>query len=170
MQNINIRLTEQQPQSVIELLNQGLVDSYLLLIKMRKYHWNTVGCQYIKLHQLWQEHDESLTLSIDTISERIKEMESSLNLRPLEEHLKNVPTATDIVSELLKDHEQIVQNLQKQVEQCSHKFEDNETANFLISLMKQHIKMAWMLRSFIEGEAVEADRLKPGSKKKIVEF
>ena len=30
------------------------------------------------------------------------------------------------------------------------------TADFLTGLMQQHEEMAWMLRSFIEGEALEA--------------
>jgi starvation-inducible DNA-binding protein len=34
--------------------------------------------------------------------------------------------------------------------------------------MEQHEEKAWMLRSFIEGEAVEADGLKPKVEKKTV--
>jgi starvation-inducible DNA-binding protein len=34
--------------------------------------------------------------------------------------------------------------------------------------MEDHEEKAWMLRSFIEGEAVEADGLKPEIKKKMV--
>jgi starvation-inducible DNA-binding protein len=73
-----------------------------------------------------------------------------------------------MVSQLLGDHEQIVRNLRDHIEQCSNEFEDDGTADFLTGLMEQHEQIAWMLRSFLEGDAVEADGLKPQLQKKAV--
>jgi len=54
MTTINIGLTETQRQGVIDLLNHDLADSYLLLVKTKKYHWDVVGPQFMTLHKLWQ--------------------------------------------------------------------------------------------------------------------
>jgi hypothetical protein len=43
MQTINIGLTDTQRQGVINLLNNDLADSYLLLVKTKKYHWDVVA-------------------------------------------------------------------------------------------------------------------------------
>ena len=43
MRAINIGLTEEQRQGVINLLNKDLADAYLLLVKTKKYHWDVVG-------------------------------------------------------------------------------------------------------------------------------
>lgn len=176
MRTINIGLTDKQRQGAINLLNRDLADSYLLLVKTKKYHWDIVGPQFMTLHKLWQEHYEALTINVDLIAERIRTlggypvgtMEGFLKICSLKEHPGNVPTATEMVSQLLDDHEHIVRNLREHIEQCSDEFEDDGTADFLTGLLEQHEQKAWMLRSFIEGEAVEADGLKPGIKKKMV--
>ena len=176
MRTINIGLTNEQRQGAIDLLNQDLADSYLLLVKTKKYHWDVVGPQFMTLHKLWQEHYEALTINVDVIAERVRTlggypvgtMEGFLKICSLKEHAGKVPTATGMVSQLLEDHEQIVRNLRKHIEQCSHEFKDDGTADFLTGLMEQHEQIAWMLRSFIEGEAIAADGLKPETNKKMV--
>lgn len=174
MRTINIGLSEEQRQGVIHLLNQGLADTYLLLVKTKKCHWDVVGPQFMTLHKLWQAHYEALTINVDVIAERIRTlsgypvgtMEGFLKICSLKEHAGQIPSATEMVSQLLDDHEQVVRNLREQIEQCSEEFKDEGTADFLTGLMAQHEEIAWMLRSFIEGEALEADgrKAKPGKK------
>ena len=173
MQKVNIGLTNKQRQGVVDLLNQGLADTYLLLVKTKKYHWDVVGPQFMTLHKLWQAHYEALTINVDVIAERIRTlggypigtMEGFLKICSLKENAGTVPTTTGMVSQLLEDHEQIVRNLRKHVEHCSSEFEDDGTADFLTGLMMQHEEIAWTLRSFIEGEALESDGVKPDPKK-----
>ena len=68
MRPLNIGLTEEQRRGIINLLNNDLADAYLLLIKMKKYHWDVVGPQFRTLHELWEEHYEVLTENIDSIA------------------------------------------------------------------------------------------------------
>ena len=162
MPKINIGLTEQQLQGVIQLLNQDLADFYLLLIKTRKYHWDVVGPQFRTLHQMWQEQYEALTENIDACAERVRALgdyplgtaESFLKHTSLQEHPGDLPTAQEMVERLVIDHEQIIRNLRQHIDLCSQQFHDEGTADFLTGLMEQHEEMAWMLRSFIEGEAI----------------
>ncbi|MBN3887414.1 MAG: Dps family protein [Nostoc sp.] len=174
MRAINIGLTEEQRQGVINLLNQDLADAYLLLVKTKKYHWDVVGPQFRSLHQLWEEHYQKLTLNIDALAERIRALggypvgtlEGFLKLATLKEHAGNVPTATGMVANLVDDHEQVIRNLRDHVDQSGEKFHDQGTADFLTGLLEQHEEIAWMLRSFIEGEALDPDGRKPASEAK----
>lgn len=176
MKTINIGLTDTQRQGVIELLNRDLADSYLLLVKTKKHHWDVVGPQFMTLHKLWEQHYEALTINVDAIAERIRTlggypvgtMEGFLKICSLKENAGRVPTATDMVSQLLADHEQIARNLREHIEQCSTKFKDDGTADFLTGLMEQHEQISWMLRSFIEGEAIAPDGAKPELNKEMV--
>ncbi|HLP88197.1 MAG TPA: Dps family protein [Nostocaceae cyanobacterium] len=169
MPTINIGLTEEQRQGVINLLNQDLSDSYVLLVKTKKYHWDVVGPQFRSLHELWEEQYEELTENIDNIAERVRTlggypvgtMEGFLNLTTLNEHSGDIPTATGMVCQLIEDHEQIVRNLREHVDRCTDEFHDQGTADFLTELMEEHEEMAWMLRSFVEGEELQPDRTKP---------
>jgi starvation-inducible DNA-binding protein len=165
MRTINIGLSEEQRQGVIELLNRDLADAYLLLIKTKKYHWDVVGPQFRSLHELWEEQYQALTENIDSLAERVRALggypvgtaEGFLQLASIKEHGGDIPMATEMVSRLADDHEQIIRNLRGHVDQCSDDFHDEGTADFLTGLMEQHEEMAWMLRSFIEGESLNAD-------------
>jgi starvation-inducible DNA-binding protein len=174
MPAINIGLTQEQRQGVINLLNQDLADSYVLLVKTKKYHWDVIGPQFRTLHQLWEEHYEKLTLSIDAIAERVRtlggypvgSLEGFLQIATLKEDAGRVPTATGMVSNLVNDHEQVIRNLRQHIDQSSEEFHDEGTADFLTGLLEGHEQIAWMLRSFIEGEALEADGKQPAAETK----
>lgn len=165
MRSINIGLTEQQRQGVIELLNKDLADAYLLLVKTKKFHWDVVGPQFLTLHKLWEQHYNALTINIDACAERVRAlggypigtMKGFLELTSLKEHPGDVPMASEMVSSLIDDHEQVIRNMRSHVDECSEKFSDQGTADFLTGLMEQHEEIAWMLRSFIEGDAVVAN-------------
>ena len=170
MRSINIGLTEEQRKGVCELLNNDLADAYLLLVKTKKYHWDVVGPQFRSLHTLWEEHYQALTMNIDSIAERVRAlggfpagtMEEFLKLTSLKENPETLPLATLMVSSLVDDHEQVIRNLRGHIDACGDKFHDEGTADFLTGLMEGHEEMAWMLRSFIEGESLQADGAKPG--------
>jgi starvation-inducible DNA-binding protein len=165
MRRINIGLTEEQRQGVINLLNQDLADAYLLLVKTKKFHWDVVGPQFRSLHELWEEQYQALTETIDSVAERVRAlggypvgtMEGFLKIASLKEEGGNVPTATGMVSRLVDDHEQVIRNLRDHIDQCSENFHDEGTADFLTGLMEGHEQMAWMLRSFIEGQELQPD-------------
>ncbi|MBD2613462.1 MAG: Dps family protein [Nostoc sp. ZfuVER08] len=174
MRAINIGLTQEQREGVINLLNQDLADAYLLLVKTKKYHWDVVGPQFRSLHQLWEEHYQKLTENIDALAERVRAlggypvgtMEGFLKIATLKEHAGNVPTATGMVANLVQDHEQVIRNLRDHVDRSGEQFHDQGTADFLTGLMEEHEEMAWMLRSFIEGQALEGDGTHPATETK----
>lgn len=165
MRKLNIGLTEDQRAGVVELLNRDLSDAYLLLIKTKKYHWDVVGPQFRSLHQIWEEQYQALTETIDSMAERVRALggypvgtaEGFLKHASIKEHAGDIPPATGMVANLVEDHEQIIRNFREHIDQCSEQFHDEGTADFLTGLMEQHEEMAWMLRSFIEGESLRAD-------------
>jgi len=159
---INIGLSDKQRQGVIDLLNKGLSDSYLLQIKTKKYHWDVVGPHFRTLHQLWEEQYEALAVNIDAFAERIRALggyplgtaDGFLKHASVREHPGDLPNAQEMVSRLVSDHEQIIRNLREAVDQSSEQFHDEGTADFLTGLMEDHEEMAWMLRSFLEGDQI----------------
>lgn len=174
MPKLNIGLSEEQLHGVIELLNRNLADFYLLLIKTKKYHWDVIGPQFRTLHELWEEQYEALTVNIDQTAERIRALggypvgtaEGFLQLSTISEHSNDLPPANEMVERLVRDHEQIIRNLRENIDQCSDDYHDEGTADFLTGLMEQHEEMAWMLRSFLEGEKINPSGERPGAETK----
>jgi starvation-inducible DNA-binding protein len=165
MRKLNIGLTDKQREGVIGLLNSSLSNVYLLLIKTKKYHWDVVGPQFRTLHMLLDEQYEALSTATDSIAERVRILggfpagtaAEFIQLASIEERPGVIPNATAMVARLVDDHEIVIRSLREQIDQCGDDFHDQGTADFLTGLMEQHEEMAWMLRSFIEGEAVDPD-------------
>jgi starvation-inducible DNA-binding protein len=163
MSKINIGLTDEQRNAVIGLLNADLADLYLLLIKTKKYHWDVVGPQFRSLHELWEEHYQSLTTNIDACAERIRMLggfplgtaEGFLKEATIKEHPGDLPAADEMVRRLVEDNETIIRNLRDHINKCSETYGDEGTSGFLTDLLEEHEEMAWMLRSFIEGQTFE---------------
>ncbi|MGL5940853.1 MAG: Dps family protein [Waterburya sp.] len=171
MPKLNIGLTEEQRHGVVELLNRNLADLYLLLIKTKKYHWDVIGPQFRTLHQLWEEQYTALTESIDAVAERVRALggyplgtaAGFIQYSTIQEHSNDLPDANEMVDRLVQDHEQIIRSLRENIDQCSEEYHDEGTADFLTGLMEQHEEMAWMLRSFLEGENLHGRGDRPGA-------
>lgn len=174
MRTLNIGLTEEQRHGVIELLNRDLADLYLLIIKTKKYHWDVIGPQFRTLHTLWEEQYEALTMNIDATAERVRTLggypigtaAGFIQYGTLKEHPNDLPDANEMVDRLVQDHEQVIRNLRDHIDKCGEEFHDEGTADFLTGLMEQHEEMAWMLRSFLEGESLSPSGNRPEAETK----
>lgn len=164
MRSINIGLSDQQRQGIVDILNRVLADAYLLIIKTKKYHWDVVGPQFRTLHEMLEEQYEHLATTIDAVAERIRALggypigtaESFLKYASIKEHPGDLPDATEMVSRLVTDHEQVIRNLREFIPQCEDKYDDSVTADFLSQITEEEEEIAWMLRSFIEGTGIES--------------
>lgn len=173
MRKLNIGLTEEQRQGVCELLNHDLADLNLVLIKTKKYHWDVTGPEFRSLHQIWEEQYTILNEAIDQVAERVRALgeypvgtaAGFIQFSTIKEHTGEIPPSSQMVVNLVDDHEQIIRNLREHIDKCSEDFHDEGTADFLTGLMEQHEEMAWMLRSFVEGKRVESDNQTPGEVK-----
>lgn len=157
---INIGLAEDERQGVAEILTRVLADEYVLYTKTRHYHWNVVGPHFQTLHAFFEHQYEHLNETIDKMAERIRALDCPamgtqtefLELSRLEEHPGHYPAARDMVSNLLADHETLIQCLRDDLETCESTYHDSGTRDFLSQFMIAHEKMAWMLRAFLQGE------------------
>ena len=158
----NIGLSEEQCVGVAKILDILLSDEYVLYTKTRNYHWNVLGPQFNDLHKFFEEQYTELTQIVDDTAERSRALgvwafgtltEFSQHAR-LSEHPGQYPQAREMTANLLADHETIIRQLRIDSEVCAEKYHDMGTNDFLIGLMKQHEKMAWMLRAFLQAESV----------------
>lgn len=175
MRQINIGLSEEQRQGVIDLLNRDLSNSYLLQLKTKKYHWDVIGPQFRTLHEIFEEQYTALAETIDQIAERIRQLggypvgtaKEFIELASVSETPGRIPSPTQMVANLLEDHELIIRSLREHIDQSSEEFHDEGTADFLTGLMEGHEEMAWMLRSFLEGESLSPDGAVPDSQARV---
>ncbi|MGI9566654.1 MAG: Dps family protein [Nitrosopumilus sp.] len=158
MKQTNTGIPEQDRQNIVNILDALLADEYVLFTKTRNYHWNVVGPHFNDYHKAFEEQYDGLSEDIDEIAERIRALgfkaSSSLGEfqknSQLSEHPGEYPDAVTMASNLLNDHETVIQTIRKKIPEIGDKYGDVGTEDFLTSLMEKHEKTAWMLRSILE--------------------
>ncbi|MGI0005608.1 MAG: Dps family protein [Nitrososphaera sp.] len=151
-------------KSVIRILSNLLADEYVLYTKTRNYHWNVYGPHFHDLHVFFEEQYKELEGITDEVAERITTLggkalgtlKEFTQYTRLEESPKDYPNAAKMIENLCKDHEETIKVLRKDADACDEKYNDMGTNDFLIGLMQQHEKMAWMLRMAIDERGVKA--------------
>jgi starvation-inducible DNA-binding protein len=152
-----IGISEKNLSRVIDLLSTGLSNEMTLYVKTRKSHWNVSGDSFMELHKLFENQYRQLEESIDEIAERIGKlgghtigtMKEFSSLASIKETPGKYPSSKDMLKELLKDHESIIVQYRKDIEDCSGKDKDAGTADFITGLMEQHETIAWTLRRYL---------------------
>ena len=152
----NIGLSAKNLKGVTSLLSAVLADAMLLYTKTRKFHWNVSGNSFMELHKLFEKQYNQLEEAIDEIAERINKlgtktpgtMQEFLQLSSLKESPGKYPSQKEMLSELLKDHETVIIQLRKYIDDCDEKYKDMGTSDFLTDLIKQHETIAWTLRRY----------------------
>ena len=157
----NIGLSDKQREGVVQILAALLADEYVLYTKTRNCHWNVVGPQFNDLHKFFESQYNDLNEVVDEVAERGRSLGGSaigtltefLTLARLKEQAKHYPAAREMITGLLHDHEAIIRSLRVDLETTADRYHDAGTSDFLTGLMERHEKMAWMLRSFLEGKS-----------------
>lgn len=160
---VNIGISEENIKGVVILLNRTLSNASILTIKTRKFHWDISGPQFIALHKLWDEQYTLVTEYVDQIAECVRARGGFpigtavgfLEHSNVKEHPGAVASATQAVETLLDDHELVARTLRDSIDKCAV-FADAGATDFLTGMLRGHEQMAWMLRSFLEGEGVRA--------------
>lgn len=143
-------------KSVIQL-SSLLSNEMMLYVKTRKFHWNVSGESFMELHKLYESQYKQIEESIDEIAERIGKlgentigtMKEFTEFATIKEHAGTYTNSKDSLGELLSDHQIIIVELRKNIEDSAEKNKDAGTVDFLTGLLEQHETMAWILRRYL---------------------
>jgi|SRR6185437_11433422 len=158
-----IGLSEQCSREGVRVLTQLLADQHVLVQKLRNYHWNVRGLQFAELHALFERQYELLGKRIDEVAERIRQLGHAapatltefLQLTTLAEYPGDYPNANAMLGNILEDHESLIRRVRRELTAEDHCGLDDGTIDLLVDLMRDHEKMAWMLRATL---SVAGDR------------
>jgi len=158
--NINNGMTPEQCKKSASMLNKLLADEAVLYIKTLNYHWNIVSPHFDAMHLFFKRQYEELFVFTDDVAERARAL-GHPSLGTMQEFLAHtqlkeqtgVPSEVDMIKNLLNDHETIIRTLRTAQRTAMDEYNDPGTNNFLCDLLEKHEKMAWMLRSFLNGHA-----------------
>ena len=152
----NIGLDGDTRRSVVDILNITLADEAILAARTRNAHWNVSGADFFELHILFDTQYKQLNDISDEIAERVRMLGSfaigSLQEFLIQTRLNEQPGDELDILCLLADHEAFIRFLREDARKCTEEYEDEGTFELLVSVMRLHEKMAWMLRSYTKTE------------------
>lgn len=156
---VNIGISEENLEAVVNELSVLLADEYILYTKTRNAHWNVEGVDFYDKHKLFEDQYEQLSEIVDNVAERIRSLgayspgslNDFLNLKTLsEEEFMNHSSRTYLHA-LLADHESIIQDIREKIVLIADSYRDLGTSDFITGILESHEKMAWMLRVHLKA-------------------
>lgn len=153
----NIGISEEHLKQVALALNKVLADLTVLYTKTRNYHWNVEGDNFMEMHKFYEEQYNELAETIDEVAERIRmlghfaegRLADYLKLTSLLEQ-EYTNDQQQQLNNLLGDHETVIRSLRNLIDELEEKYKDKGTADFITGLLRQHEKMAWMIRAYLK--------------------
>lgn len=156
----DLGLDDSARMGIVNILRSLLADQHILYMKLRKYHWNVTGLQFHALHLTFEEQYTQLGIQIDETAEKVREygafpqgtFAEMIELSRLSETPGENPSARQMLSDLVADHETIIRALRHDIDVIDDDYDDVAAEDFLTGLLHSHQKSAWMLRATIEDE------------------
>lgn len=150
-----IGLEKKELNKSIKDLTVVLSNEMVLYVKSRKFHWNVTGNSFMELHKLFENQYNKLEKTIDEVAERISKlggktigtMKEFIENSILSEESKYV-TQNQMLEELLDDHEKIIVQIRKFIENAEDS-NDSGTADLLTGILLDHESKSWILRKYL---------------------
>jgi starvation-inducible DNA-binding protein len=151
--DVNTGLPESARREIAEQLSHLLADTYTLYLKTHGYHWNVSGPMFRSLHLMFEEQYMDLRDAADLVAERMLSLGHTAPASYAEYDKlatvvdePGVPTAMDMVRNLVEGHEAVVRTA-RAVVKAAETAGDVATADLATQRIDVHEKTAWMLRA-----------------------
>ena len=141
---------------LFKLLSDAQASLFVLFQKTWIYHWDVVGPNFQQFHTLFGEQYNTMFEEIDTLTEHMR----YLGMKPVSGISRVIEVSaiseanSDIdsmgmVAELLQDNQKLIEMLTIVSEESDNQ-KQYATSNLVQTIMENHGKFVWMLRSFFE--------------------
>jgi starvation-inducible DNA-binding protein len=161
--NLNTGISEENSKKVADSLNEILADEFVLYTKTLNFHWNIEGRDFHAIHLFLDDQYNQLQTMIDSVAERIRKighfamgsMKEFLDTTSLKEHSGAASVSEMMLTNLVSDHDAIIRKTRKLIDEFEKKYDDAGSSDFITGIMKEHEKMAWMLRASVPQKSAE---------------
>ena len=139
--------------NLIEGLRVLLATNFVFYLKVHAAHWNVRGMFFYELHKLFEQQYQDLWENVDTIAEKIRELDSMVTITPSEQQSlsmidpdQHIVEGKEYVLTFIKDHERMMFLLNK-VFELAEKENNQAIMNYIADRLDAHAKMRWFLKA-----------------------
>ncbi len=156
-ESMHIGLDDAKRELIVKTLNTLLSDEFVLYTKTRDYHWNVRGPRFHQLHEFFESQYEQLDELMDEVAEKVRQfggnslgrMADFLEHARIKEARSGVAAEDEMISDLVNNHETIIKATRADIDTAADEWKASDAADFLTSVLQEHLKMAWMLRAHL---------------------
>ena len=147
---------DREREFAVPRLNRLLKAALFLEDLYKRYHWQVTGPHFLPLHELFDEHMETLEHEIDDFGERIRMLGGDPTWNPAEFADQDVLPAPDesIDRDLAVTREafEMQATYADALREAAAAFDEHDlfaSHDLVIEYLRQHEQQAWFLREFI---------------------
>lgn len=140
-------------KTLIDGLRVLLASNFVLYLKTHAAHWNVTGMFFYELHKLFELQYQELWENVDTIAEKIRELDSTVTITPQEQQTLSIIDSNQAIMDgknyvetLLQDHERMIFLLNK-VFKLAEAENNQAVMNYIADRLDAHAKMRWFLKA-----------------------
>lgn len=140
-------------KTLLDGLRVLLASNFVLYLKVHAAHWNVKGMFFFELHKLFDDQYNDLWSNVDTIAEKIRELDATVTLTPQEQLTlsmidsdQSIQDAKEYVITFIQDHEKMIFLLNK-VFKLAEAEGNQAIMNYLAERLDAHAKMRWFLKA-----------------------
>ena len=143
--------------SLVELMNKLLAETYMLSLKSHSFHWNVEDPMFPMYHEFFGEYYEEVYGAVDKVAEEIRALDgipvnapsTMLEASSIKDAAAGIIPAVVMVRTLSEDNAKITSTL-NQTFNMATKSNQQGLANYLSERIDAHQKHAWMFRAMLK--------------------
>ena len=141
----------------LTVLEQTLVDSYMLYSMYKKHHWQLLGPTFYQLHLLFDKHAEEQLELIDTLAERMQLLGGEAVAMPqdivertkIDKAPKGAETVPAMITRLMNAHQVVIEDTRKGIEETEDSKDYGTNDLFVSQVLRTNELQLWFLSSHL---------------------
>ena len=142
--------------NLIDGLRVYLASNFVLYAKTHAAHWNVKGMFFLELHKLFEEQYTELWNNVDTIAEKIRQLDADVTITPADqqnlsiiEPIQTIQDAKGYVGTLYVDHNRMIMFLDK-LFKIAEAEQNQAVMNYIADRLDVHHKTRWFLKATLD--------------------
>ncbi|MCC6627809.1 MAG: DNA starvation/stationary phase protection protein Dps [Chloroflexi bacterium] len=146
-------------QTIIQLLNQQLADTFDLYTQTKQAHWNVRGIHFYHLHKLFDDLAAAIEPFIDEIAERAGALgglahgtaRMAADASRLPEYGLDIVTGDQALAALIERWSLLATSTRATIDTVIEECKDQDTGDLLIGQSRVLDKSLWFLEAHVQG-------------------
>lgn len=149
----DVNLSAEDRRQIAQKVGEVLNATYHLFLSSQLVHWNVKGPLFLPIHQLTEQHYQTLFETLDVLAERMRALGTEV---PTDGATKTFSVEAKLdgssmgamVDQLIALHEEAAKGA-REVANFADEHDDPVTNDMMMDSLKFHEKAIWMLRAIM---------------------